>query len=64
MIESVYKNKKGDIFELWTSKHGTPYIIRCRENGEAVLSFEFSSIEERAEAINNSVAKGKIYKAV
>lgn len=61
VYEAVYKhNKSSDVFKLWTSKHGTPYITRFKENGDAVLSFEFSNIEERTQAINKAIARGSI----
>lgn len=59
--EATYKHKKsGDVFKLWTSKHGIPRITRFKENGEAIMSFEFSSVEERTQAINKAMARGSI----
>lgn len=60
MIEATYQHKSGDIFELWTSKHGVPRITRCKASGEALISFEFPSETARTQAINEAVARGSI----
>lgn len=60
--DECYTHKNGDIFELWTSRHGTPYITRYNATGEALISFEFSSYEEREKAINQALARGNIHK--
>lgn len=61
MIEKIYKHvKTGDVYELWTSKRGTPYITKSTEDESVIISFEFKSKEDRKREIDRLIEKGRI----
>ena len=64
MIETAYKKVRGKysgwIYELWTSKYGTPFITESKPNGDVIMTFEFKSFAQRERVINKLVKEEKI----